>query len=77
MTAETTIVSVDVLDAALAEAAGSLGEDEQRLAAALLRLLADGQPASVPAAARLGYPNQPPGRCCGPGPQCSATTRSG
>ena len=51
MTAETTIVSVDALDAALAAAAGSRGEGEQRLAAAVLRLLAGGQPASVPAAA--------------------------
>ncbi len=51
MTAGTTTVSVDALDTALAAAAGSRGEDEQRLAAAVLRLLAGGQPASVPAAA--------------------------
>ena len=51
MTAETTTVSLDALDAALAAAAGSLGEDQQRLAAAVLRLLAAGEPVSVSAAA--------------------------
>ena len=51
MTAETTAPSVDAIDAALAAAAGSLGEDEQRLAVAVLRLLAAGKPVSIPAAA--------------------------
>ena len=52
MTAETTATpSVDAIDAALAAAAGSPGEEEQRLAAAVLRLLAAGQPVPIPAAA--------------------------
>ena len=36
MSAETTTVSVDAIDAALAAATPSLGEDEQRLATAVL-----------------------------------------
>ncbi len=51
MTAHTTTPSVDAVDAALAAAAGSLGEDEQRLAVAVFRLLAAGKPVSIPAAA--------------------------
>ena len=51
MTAETTSPSVDAIDAALAAAAGSLGEDEQRLAVAVLRLLAAGNPVGIPAVA--------------------------
>ncbi len=52
MTAETTATpSVDVIDAALAAAAGSPGQEEQLLAVAVLRLLAAGQPVSIPAAA--------------------------
>ncbi len=52
MTAETiTTPSVDAIDTALAAAAGSLGEDEQRLAVAVLRLLAAGAPVSIPAGA--------------------------
>ncbi len=51
MTAETTAPSVDAIDAALAAAAGSLGDDEQRLAVAVLRLLAAGKPVGIPAAA--------------------------
>ena len=51
MTAETTTPSVDAIDAALAAAAGSQGEEEQRLAVAVLRLLAAGKPVSIPAAA--------------------------
>jgi hypothetical protein len=51
MTAETTTVSLDVVDAALAEATPRLGEDEQRLAAALLRLLSAGAPVTIAAAA--------------------------
>src|SRR5258706_5817450 len=51
MTAETTTISLDVIDAALAAAVPGLGEDDQRLAVAVLRLLAAGQPVSVPAVA--------------------------
>ena len=53
MTAETaaTAVSVDALDTAIAGATGQLGEDEQRLAVAVFRLLAAGRPISIPAAA--------------------------
>ena len=51
MTAETTAPSVDAIDAALAVAAGSPGEEEQRLAVAVLRLLAAGKPVGIPAAA--------------------------
>ncbi|HEV2240802.1 MAG TPA: hypothetical protein VGR98_07130 [Streptosporangiaceae bacterium] len=51
MTAETaTTPSADAIDTALA-AAGSLGEDEQRLAVVVLRLLAAGAPVSSPAGA--------------------------
>jgi len=56
MTAGATAVSVDVLDAALAAAAGSQGADEQRLAGAVLRLLAAGEPVSMPTAAAAGLP---------------------
>ena len=59
MTAETTAVSLDAIDAALAAAAGNPGEDEQRLAVAVLRLLAAGAPVSIPAAAAAaGLPGQ-------------------
>ncbi len=51
MTAETTTVSLDAIDAALAAATPHLGEDEQRLAAALLRLLSAGAPVTIAAAA--------------------------
>jgi alkylmercury lyase len=51
MTAKTTTSSLDAIDAALAAAMPSLGEDEQRLAAAVLRLLTAGEPVSIPAAA--------------------------
>jgi len=51
MSAETTTVSVDAIDAALAAATPSLDEDEQRLATAVLRLLLAGEPVAVPAAA--------------------------
>ena len=51
MTAETATPAVDAIDTALAAADGSLGEDEQRLAAAVLRLLAAGAPVSIPAGA--------------------------
>jgi hypothetical protein len=51
MTAETTTVSLDAIDAALAAATPRLGEDEQRLAAALLRLLSAGAPVTIAAAA--------------------------
>src|SRR5215469_18369352 len=53
MSAETTTVSVDEIDAALAAATPDLGEDEQRLATAVLQLLSAGEPAAVPAAAAL------------------------
>lgn len=51
MTAETTTVSLDAIDAALAAATLRLSEDEQRLAAALLRLLSSGEPVTIAAAA--------------------------
>jgi Alkylmercury lyase/Helix-turn-helix domain of alkylmercury lyase len=51
MTAESTTVSLGALDAALAAAAGRRGADEQRLAAAVLRLLASGEPVGIGAAA--------------------------
>jgi alkylmercury lyase len=50
MTTETSTPSVDALDTAIA-AAGNPGEDEQRIAAAVLRLLADGEPVTTGAAA--------------------------
>src|SRR5260370_17427968 len=51
MTAETTTGSLDAIDAALAAATPRLGEDEQRLAAVLLRLLSAGAPVTIAAAA--------------------------
>ena len=52
MTAETAAaVFVDAIDTAIASATGQLGEDEQRLAVAVFRLLAAGDPVSIPAAA--------------------------
>ena len=50
MTAENTI-PLHALDAALAAAAPRLDQDEQRLAAAVLRLLSAGEPVSIAAAA--------------------------
>jgi alkylmercury lyase len=50
MTAETTI-SLAALDAALAAAGPRLDQREQRLAAAVLRLLSGGEPVSIAAAA--------------------------
>jgi Alkylmercury lyase len=50
MTAGTTTVSLDAIDAALAAAAPRLSEGEQRLAAALLRLLSSGAPVTIAAA---------------------------
>ena len=44
MTTDATTTSVDAIDAALAAAAGSQGAEAQRLAVAVLRLLADGAP---------------------------------
>jgi Alkylmercury lyase len=60
MTAETaTAVSLDAIDAALAAADGNPGEDEQRLAVAVLQLLAGGEPVSSPAAAgAAGLPGE-------------------
>jgi alkylmercury lyase len=51
VTTETTI-SLDGLDAAMAAATPDLDEEEQRLAVAVLRLLAGGDPVAVPALAR-------------------------
>ena len=51
MTADTPAVTADALDAALAAAAGSPGDDEQRLAVAVLRLLSAGEPVGIAAAA--------------------------
>ena len=50
MTVETNR-SLDTLDAAIAAACPDLGEEEQRLAVALFRLLATGEPVGVPALA--------------------------
>ena len=51
MTTQTTIFSLDAIDAALAAATPSLDDDEQHLAAVVLRLLAAGEPVSMAAAA--------------------------
>jgi alkylmercury lyase len=53
MTTETpaAAVSVEAIDAAIATATGQLGEDEQRLAVPVFRLLAAGHPVGIPAAA--------------------------
>ena len=75
MTAPTPALSVDAIDAALAAAMPSLDEDGRRLAAAVLRLLAAGDPVGVPAAAAAaGMPASRPGSCCDRGPACSGTT---
>ena len=50
MTAQATF-SLDAIDAALAAAGHSPDPDEQRLAAAVLRLLSAGEPVSIPTAA--------------------------
>jgi hypothetical protein len=50
MTAQTPTLSVDAIDAALAAATPGLDAGGRRLAAAVLRLLAAGEPVSVPAA---------------------------
>ncbi len=63
MTAETTAISVDAIDDALATAAGSMQEDGQHLAAAVLRLLSAGEPVSVTAAATAaGIPESTAGQ---------------
>ena len=51
MTAKTTASSLEAIDAALAAATPGQDEDGQRLATAVLRLLAAGAPVPVPAAA--------------------------
>ena len=57
MNAKTTTSSLEAIDTALAAATPSLDEDRQRLAAAVLRLLAAGEPASIlAAAATAGIP---------------------
>ena len=73
MTAPTPTLSVDAIDAALATATPGLDEGGRRLAAAVLRLLAAGEPVSVPAAAdgrqRVGLDGVwlllVPAACCG------------
>ena len=47
-----TAAFVDAIDAALAAATPSLSEDQQRLAVAVLRLLAAGHPVDIAAAAQ-------------------------
>jgi len=67
MTAQTTPFSLDAIDAALAAAGPSQGLDGQRLATAVLRLLAAGEPVSIPAAAAAAGI---------PGPRAQAALRS-
>ena len=63
MTAQTPALPVDAIDAALTAATPRLDEDGRRLAAAVLRLLAAGEPVSVPtAAAAAGMPASRAGR---------------
>ena len=59
MTTGTSTLSLDELDAAIAAATGQLSEDEQRLAVAVYRLLAGGEPASTPAAAAAAGITEP------------------
>ena len=74
MTAQTPALSVAAIDAALAAATPGLDEGGRRLAAAVLRLLAAGEPVGVPAAAAAaGMPASRPGSCCDRGPACSGT----
>ena len=62
MTAQTPALSVAAIDAALAAATPGLDEGGRRLAAAVLRLLAAGEPVGVPAAAAAaGMPASPTG----------------
>jgi len=73
MTAQTPTLSVDAIDAALAAATPGLDDGGRRLAA-VLRLLAAGDPVGVPAAAAAaGMPATRPGSCCDRGPACSGT----
>ncbi len=58
-TATTADVSVDAIDAALAAATPALGEDGQRLAVAVFRLLSAGHPVSIPAAAEAAAIPEP------------------
>jgi hypothetical protein len=68
MTAQTTTpFSLDAIDAALAAAGPNTDQDGQRLAAAVLRLLAAGEPVSIPAAAAAAGI---------PGPRAEAVLRS-
>lgn len=62
MTAETTTPSLDATDAALAAATPGLGEDGQRLAAAVLRLLSAGDAVAPAAAAAAGMPESRAGQ---------------
>src|SRR5260370_34892232 len=62
MTTDATTTSVDAIDAALAAAAGSQGAEAQRLAVAVLRLLADGAPVPPPAVAGASGLAQPGAR---------------
>jgi hypothetical protein len=59
MAADTSAGTVDLLDAALAAAAGSLADDEKRLAVAVLRLLAAGAPVTIAAAAGAAGMGEP------------------
>jgi alkylmercury lyase len=66
MTAQATF-SLDAIDTALTAAGPSPDPDEQRLAAAVLRLLSAGEPVSIPAAATAARI---------PGPRAEAALRS-
>ena len=66
MTAQSAF-SLDAIDATLAAAGPGLDPDEQRLAAAVLRLLSAGEPVSIPAAAAEARI---------PGPRAEAALRS-
>ena len=72
MTAQTPTLSVDAIDAALAAATPGLDGGGRRLAAAVLRLLAAGDPVGVPAAAAAA--GMPASRA---GPGCSPASPSG
>jgi hypothetical protein len=52
-------VSVDAIDAALAAATRNLSHDDQRLAVAIFRLLAEGHPVTIPAAAQAAAIPEP------------------
>jgi hypothetical protein len=76
MTTDTAaVVSVEAIDAALGAATPALSEDEQRLAVAVFRLLATGQPVTIrlrPTQPRYPRPAPPPS--CDRATRCSGTT---